>query len=146
MRIRYTLAWLILLVAAFVNAFLRESFYKNAFGDLHAHQLSTLTAMVLFGVIIWGLTRLWPLASAQEAWRIGFIWLALTLAFEFLFGHFVAGQAWAKLFADYNLLAGRVWLLLLIWITIAPFVFYKIAARRGMLSRSEKSRSVSGAK
>ena len=51
MPVRYTLAWFLLLVAALVNAFLREGVYKNALGELRAHQLSTFTALVLFGVI-----------------------------------------------------------------------------------------------
>lgn len=125
MLLRYALAWFILLVAALVNAFLRESVYKNALGDLRAHQLSTLTALALFGVIIWGLSRIWPLPSAKDAWRVGIIWLVLTVAFEFLFGHYVAGHSWAKLFADYNVFVGRVWPLVLLWLMIAPFLFYK---------------------
>ncbi len=125
MLLRYTFAWIILVVAAIVNGALREAVYKNALGELRAHQVSTLTGIILFGVIIWGLSRLWPLTSAKQAWTVGFIWLAMTIAFEFLFGHFVAGHPWSKLFHDYNILAGRVWLFVLIWTTIAPYVFYK---------------------
>jgi hypothetical protein len=126
MILRYTLAWLILVVAAILNGALREAVYKNSLVDLRAHQVSTLVGIILFGVIIWGLSRLWPLASAKQAWIVGFIWLALTIAFEFLFGHFVMGNPWSKLLHDYNILEGRVWLLVLIWTTIAPYVFYKL--------------------
>jgi hypothetical protein len=49
----------------------------------------------------------------------------MTLAFEFLFGHFVAGHSWARLLQDYNLLAGRVWVLLLAWVALAPYLFYR---------------------
>jgi hypothetical protein len=126
MIIRYTLAWLILVVAAIINGAIREAIYKNSLGDLRAHQVSTLTGIILFGVIVWALSRFWPLPSAKQAWTVGFIWLAMTIAFEFLFGHFMAGQPWSKLLHDYNLLEGRVWLLVLIWVTIAPYVFYKL--------------------
>lgn len=126
MILRYTLAWLILMVTAIINGAIRESVYKNSLGELHAHQLSTLTGIILFGVIIWSLSRLWPLASAKQAWTVGFIWLSMTIAFEFLFGHFVAGHPWSKLLHDYNIFAGRVWPLVLIWTTIAPYVFYKL--------------------
>ncbi|MDZ7289365.1 MAG: hypothetical protein ONB44_11320 [candidate division KSB1 bacterium] len=126
MILRYTLAWFILVIAAILNGAIREAVYKNALGDLRAHQLSTLTGIILFGVIIWGLSRLWPLPSAKQAWTVGFIWLALTIAFEFLFGHFVMGHPWSKLFHDYNIFEGRVWLLVLIWTTVAPYVFYKL--------------------
>jgi hypothetical protein len=126
MILRYTLAWLILLVVAILNGALREAVYKNRLSDLRAHQLSTLSGIILFAAIIWGLSRLWPLPSAKQAWTVGFIWLALTIAFEFLFGHFVMGHPWSKLLQDYNISTGRVWLLILIWVTIAPYVFYRL--------------------
>jgi hypothetical protein len=126
MLIRYTLAWFILLVAAIINGAIREAVYKNSLGDLRAHQVSTLTGLTLFGVIVWGLSRWWPLQSAKQAWTVGLIWLATTIAFEFLFGHFVMGHPWSKLLHDYNIFAGRVWLLVLIWTTIAPYVFFKL--------------------
>lgn len=126
MILRYTLAWFILMVAAIINGAIREAVYKNRLGDLSAHQFSTLTGIILIGVIVWGLSRLWPLASAKQAWTVGFVWLAMTIAFEFLFGHFIAGHPWSKLLHDYNIFAGRVWLLVLIWTTIAPYVFYKL--------------------
>ena len=56
---------------------------------------------------------------------IGMVWLAMTVAFEFLFGHYVAKRPWRDLFLDYNLFAGRVWLVVLVWVTIAPYVFYQ---------------------
>jgi hypothetical protein len=56
-------------------------------------------------------------------------WLVLTVIFEFLFGHFVMGHPWSSLFHDYNLLAGRVWVLVLIWIAAAPSIFYRIQRR-----------------
>jgi hypothetical protein len=129
MILRYTLAWFILVIAAIVNGAVREGLYKSILGDLRAHQVSTLTGIILFGVIIWGLSKVWPLVSTKQAWTVGLIWLAMTIAFEFLFGHFFMGHPWSKLFHDYNLLAGRVWILVLIWTTIAPYVFYKLGAR-----------------
>jgi hypothetical protein len=126
MIFRYTFTWLILLADAIINGALREAVYKKHLGELPAHQVSTLTGIILFGVIIWALSRSWPLPSAKQALTAGFIWLVLTIAFEFLFGHFVAGHSWSKLFDDYNILAGRVWPLILIWIAIAPYVFYRL--------------------
>jgi hypothetical protein len=92
MILRYTFALIILLIAAIINGAVRELVYKNSLGELRAHQVSTLTGIILFGIIIWGLNRLLPLASAKQAWTVGLIWLALTVAFEFLFGHFVMGH------------------------------------------------------
>ncbi|MFM7792818.1 MAG: hypothetical protein ACKO90_33610, partial [Microcystis panniformis] len=57
---------------------------------------------------------------------IGLIWLVLTVGFEFLFGHFIAGHSWSRLGQDYNLLAGRVWIFVLLVITFAPLLFYQL--------------------
>jgi hypothetical protein len=54
---------------------------------------------------------------------IGLFWMALTVAFEFLFFHYVGGHPWPALLANYDLLNGRIWVLLLAWIAIAPYVF-----------------------
>ena len=50
----------------------------------------------------------------------------MTILFEFLFGHFIAGHPWSHLFHDYNLLAGRLWVLVLLWTAITPYLFYRM--------------------
>ena len=62
----------------------------------------------------------------MRALAVGVVWLAMTMCFEFLFGHYVAGHSWSQLLQDYNICAGRVWALLLIWVTVAPYVFYRL--------------------
>jgi hypothetical protein len=124
----YTIAWLGMTVIGIVNGTLRVAGYGKYMDELRAHQLSTVTGIILFGLFVWVLNRRWPIQSAQQAIIIGLIWLALTVAFEFLFGHYVVGHPWSRLFHDYNILAGRVWLLVLIWITVAPYVFYRLSA------------------
>lgn len=124
MIIRYVLAWFPMVVIAILNGVLREYTYGKRLSELRAHQVSTLTALTLFGVYILGLTRLWRIESSSKAVVIGLIWLLLTVGFEFGFGHYVAGHSWEKLMQDYNLFAGRLWILVLVWITVAPYVFY----------------------
>ncbi|MDL1893281.1 hypothetical protein FBQ87_10390 [Sphingobacteriales bacterium CHB3] len=125
MILKYLLAWFLLLVAAVTNGIIRQSFFIGRMEELHAHQLSTFTGILLFALIIWGLSRIWPLESASQAWTIGFIWLGMTLAFEFLFFHYVGGKSWDVLLHDYNILEGRVWPLILVWVTVAPYIFYR---------------------
>ena len=55
-----------------------------------------------------------------RAFLIGSLWLALTLAFEFGFGHWAGGKSWHELLQDYNLLAGRVWVFIPIVTAVAP--------------------------
>ncbi len=126
MILKYTIAWLGLVVVAIINGAIREKGYKKYMSELRAHQVSTVTGIILFGIFIYILSLIWKIQSAGQAITIGLLWLALTIAFEFVFGHFVMKHPWSKLLHDYNILKGRLWLLILIWTTIAPYVFYKL--------------------
>jgi hypothetical protein len=126
MILRYQLGWVILLITAIVNGFIREKVYRNTLGELTAHQVSTLIGIILFAVVIWGMTRLWPIESSRQAWTIGCMWLILTVCFEFLFGHYVLGHPWSKLLYDYNIFAGRLWVLVLLWTLTAPYIFWRL--------------------
>jgi len=57
---------------------------------------------------------------------IGFFWVVITIIFEFVFGHYVMGHSWQKLFADYNLINGRLWVLVLLNNIFAPLISGKI--------------------
>lgn len=123
---RYVLAWLPLLIIAILNGVLRDVVYGRFMSELLAHQISTIFAAMLFGVYIRALMHFWRPDSSAQAFNIGLLWLAMTVAFEFLFMHFVAGYSWHTLLHNYNILAGRVWPLLLLWIAIAPYIFYQL--------------------
>ncbi len=124
----YILAWLGMVVLAIGNGVLREKLYTQYLSELAAHQVSTLTAIVLFGIYIYVLTGVFQIQSAHQAIMIGSVWLLMTIVFEFVFGHYVAGHAWPKLLLDYNLRRGRVWILVLIWVLIAPYIAFHIRA------------------
>lgn len=124
----YALAWLGLMVIGVINGMIREVSYRKWVGELAGHQISTITAIMLFGLAVWSLERRWPLASTGQALAIGCIWLALTLAFEFVFMHYVRGITWSTLLHDYNVLEGRVWVFVLLWVFLAPLVVHKITS------------------
>jgi len=127
MKWKYITGWLPLVVIAFVNGTIRQIGFQKALGDLHAHQLSTALGITLFGIYIYWLIRRWKLGSQSEAVKIGLLWMVMTIAFEFALGRLVLGRDWAVLLNDYNLCEGRVWVLVLLWVAIAPVLFYKIS-------------------
>ena len=124
---KYVLVWFLLAVVAIANGVIRQSTYGNIVSDLAAHQISTITAILASGAVVWVASRFWPIESAAQAWTIGLLWLVMTVVFEFGFGHFVAGHSWTHLLADYNVFDGRVWLLFLVWVTVLPIVVYRMA-------------------
>ena len=111
---------------AIANGSIRQFIYQVYFDELPAHQLSVLSFIPLFGLYVWFIIPWLKLNSTVEAIHVGVFWLAITVIFEFIFGHFVMGHPWTKLFHDYNFLEGRIWVVVLIWITISPLVLRKL--------------------
>jgi hypothetical protein len=124
MIFKYILLWFPMVLIAIFNALLRESVYGSFMSALRAHQVSSLTAIIFFGIYVWLISGRWRIESGQQALVIGLIWVVMTVAFEFLFGHYVMGHPWSRLFADYNLLAGRTWSLVLLGTLILPYIAY----------------------
>jgi len=132
----YLLAWLPMVLIAIGNAILRETLLAPHISELAAHQVSTFTLILFLSIYVYGVIRRWRPQSGRHAWMIGFWWMTLTVAFEFFFGHYVAGHTWSWLLADYNILAGRIWLLIPVWITIAPFLACRLLAQRTISPRT----------
>lgn len=128
MKARYLVGWFVLLAVAMVNGALRELTYGKYVSELSAHQLSCLTGILLFALVIHQYVRRWPFDSARQALKVGLFWMALTVAFEFLFFHYVGGHSWDALLANYDMSAGRLWPLILLWVTFAPYLFHRLRA------------------
>ncbi len=122
--IKYFLLWIPMLFIAILNGAARDLWYKKIIGELNGLQLSTLTLIILLGFYIRAVLKKYPADSVTESLKIGLLWLSLTLLFEFGFG-LIRGKSWAVMLHDYNIFEGRTWVLVLIWVALAPYVFYK---------------------
>ena len=118
-----------MLLVSVANGAIRDFTYGNHMDEITAHHLSTVSSVLLLGFVIWRFVRLYRPSSCQEAISIGLLWVALTVAFEFLFFHYVGGHSWSELLANYNVLKGRVWVFVLAWVAIAPYVFFRLNRR-----------------
>lgn len=114
--------WVLLFAVAFMNGAFRELALRRFLYELPAHQTSCAIgiSLILLATVLAG--RKWPFRSVSQAWTVGFVWLLLTIAWEFIFGHFVMGHPWARLFHDYALWDGRLWILVLVSIVCAPAI------------------------
>lgn len=115
---------------AVANGAVREAGLRRWLPESRARQVSTLLLIVFFALYMAAIFRLWPVASAQQALAVGATWLALTLAFELGLGRWVSHRSWSQMLAAYNLLAGRLWMLVPLWVAIAPYVFWRWQAPR----------------
>lgn len=123
MEIKYFLLWLPMILIAFANATLRELIIVKHFGDFRAHQLSTITLIVLCALYIWFVIPVLDIQNTRQALLIGLIWVLLTVAFEFTLGR-LTNKSWAYLLQDYNFLKGRIWVLFILCLFIFPYLFY----------------------
>ena len=122
----FTIAWIGGISIAIINAAIRTYLFLPNTNELTAHQLSSLTMILIFAAYFYGLNKRWPITSENQALMIGTIWLVLTILFEFVFGHYVMGHTWSRLLHDYNIFAGRLWSLVLLWNFIGPYIIYQI--------------------
>lgn len=120
MVLRALLFWVLLMILAMLNGTVRVFGITPYAGERVGHWISTVMLCVLILAATWyGSTWLAP-KGTMDAWRVGGLWLILTLAFEFLAGHYVFEKPWEQLLADYNLMNGRIWVLVLITTLLAP--------------------------
>ncbi len=118
--LRALVVWLGILVLASVNGALRDLVLAPRLGDTLARAASTV---ILCGIVL--LVTWWTIAwigprSRSEALAIGAVWVACTLGFEFLAGHYLFRKSWAELGADYDLRRGRIWIAVLVATFAAP--------------------------
>ncbi|MBN2075751.1 MAG: hypothetical protein JW762_09390 [Dehalococcoidales bacterium] len=123
---KYVILWFGLVLLAILNGLTRDKVYRRYLSELSAHQASTVSFILLMGIYVWIFSNIWPLESSGQALSIGGIWLAITIIFEFIFGHYARKKPWQVLFDDYNIGKGRVWILVLLWTLLAPFTFYHL--------------------
>ncbi|MCA9386864.1 hypothetical protein KC669_02400 [Candidatus Dojkabacteria bacterium] len=114
-------AWALVIPLAILNGLIREKVYRKYLSDLRSHQLSTF----VFILILFIYTKLLLLLinkdiSTITLWSYGALWLFLTIIFEFVFGHYLMKHPWKKLLHDYNIFKGRLWILVLVTILVAP--------------------------
>jgi hypothetical protein len=123
--------WFLFMVLAIINAGIRNNVYKTFVGDLAAHQISTIIFIILILAVTYlSLKKSNIKISDYYAVLIGTTWLLLTILFEFIAGHYVFGNSWEKLIADYNILKGRIWSLVLITLLLSPYISKRLLSIR----------------
>jgi hypothetical protein len=113
--------WLGFLAVAIVCGLVRERFLVPGLGPLVGRALGTLlVGAIIFGLIYAYVGRMKG-ATRVSLVKLGLFWTLATIMFEFLFGHYVMGHSWDSLWADYHVLQGKLWPLVLIVTLFGPW-------------------------
>jgi len=124
--------WFILTFLAVLNGSARVFLYGPKMSNLLAHQISTFIFVAVVLVVAYIFIKRQEDLSNKTLILIGSIWVLFTEIFEFLAGHYLFGNSWEKLFADYNIFQGRIWILVLLITFFAPYLV-------GLFLRKNKS-------
>lgn len=121
---RYPLGvWVLLAALAIANGVFRETVLVSALGEDSAHLLSTA---ILVGVILVVSYVYFSITSIEytvaELSLVGVGWSVLTVGFEFLVGYLEGTPVEATL-AQYDVLAGQVWIAVPLTLLVAPLLF-----------------------
>lgn len=115
--------WALLVPFMIANGVFRELVLVTAFGDRFANVLSAAMGIAIVLLVTRLFLRRAAEMSVRSLARISIVWLGLTVAFEFLFGHYVDGLTWSELAANYAFWRGRLWPLVLASLAAAPFLW-----------------------
>ena len=123
---RASLIWLGFFILAMINGVIRETVIKRFIGEPWAHHLSAMTAILLSGLYAWLMRSHLDLRSTSDSIWVGTYWLVLTVITEtFIVGRLLGKHSWQEIFANYDILAGNLWPLVVIWIGILPYILVK---------------------
>lgn len=124
MLLRSVLLWCVLLFLAILNGGFREAVLVPGLGRGVGYAMSTVMLSALIVLVGWMATPWIAPRSIQDAWIVGVVWLLLTLLFDFGAGHFLFRRSWTELMTGYNLLAGRIWLIVLVVTLLTPVLAF----------------------
>jgi hypothetical protein len=118
--------WLLIIVAETVHGVLRGLFLVPVVGDLRARQIGVAIGSLIILAVAAATIRWLGAKTRSELLAVGAVWLALTLAFEFLFGRYVAGASWDRLLSDYDPTRGGFLGLGMLVLALSPLIAAKL--------------------
>lgn len=117
--IRSLLVWLCFMPVAILNGGLRQYVLVRWFGEVGANALSGVLLSLFILLITWQLLPRIVRYNQKESYRIGIVWMLLTIGFEFIFG-LTGGISFRELLSAYNPMSGNLWLLVVVTTFGAP--------------------------
>jgi hypothetical protein len=118
--------WLLIVIAAIINGAIREKLLIPLIGSDVSIPLSGITLSVLVLIITYFTITFLGELKARVYVFIGLFWIILTVAFEYLFGHYVIGKTWYEINQIFSLRQGNLFIVALIVTASSPWVAAKL--------------------
>jgi hypothetical protein len=122
--------WLILVIVAIGNAMIRERLLAPAIGAELALPASGVLLSLFIFVVAFVAVPFFGSTENKAYVFVGILWFALTFAFEFVFGRFVAGKPWHEIVQVFDITRGNLFILALLATLISPWLSARL---RGLI-------------
>lgn len=119
---RSIVVWFVIIFAESLHGILRVAWLQPLVGDFRARQIAFFSGLALILTITLLFIRWLRAETRRKLLAVGWLWLALTLTFEFVLGVFVLGYSWPRMLEDYNLMRGGLMGLGLLFLLCAPLL------------------------
>ena len=119
------LIWLSIIPLAILNGALREAFLTPSIRECCAQLISGITLCLLIFIV--SLVFIPRIGRGEEKtyWKIGILWIVLTIVFETILG-ITMGNSFSELLKAYDITTGNLWLIVVIFMGIVPWLTAKI--------------------
>lgn len=116
--------WVVMAVVAVINGIFRELVLIPRIGEYPGHVLSTaILILAILTLSVLYFSRSTADYTRAELLLVGIVWVALTVGFEFLVGY-AEGIPVSETIAQYDVLAGQVWIFVPLTLLVAPSLVY----------------------
>ncbi len=114
--------WILLLITVLVKENFQTKFLQPRLkNELRSHQISSIMMVIFFLFIFYFFFRFTGANYTEnDLVNIGFMWMILTIVFQFLFGYLLMNYSFKRLLQDYNLTKGRLWIWVLLTLLLGP--------------------------
>lgn len=121
--------WLVIVIAAIFNGAIREKLLTPFIGPDISLPLSGITLSALVFIITYFAIPFFGNVKSRVYLLIGVFWTLLTLAFEYLFGHYVMGTPWHEIHQVFTILNGNLFIIVLIVTALSPWAAARLRGK-----------------
>lgn len=118
--------WLIMVVAAILNGLMRGKLLTPLVGGGISLPVSGIVLSIIVLLVAYFTIPFVGVARTEVYLLIGLLWVVLTLAFEYLFGHYVAGKSWHEINQVFNLAKGDLFVIVIVVSAMSPWIVAKL--------------------
>ena len=111
--------WLLIIPLGILNGALREKILVPLIGAEYALPVSGIILCILIFMVSFIFIPRLGNGTSETYWRMGFLWLVLTLIFETGLG-FLMGKTFGEILKAYDITTGNLWLLVVIMTGCMP--------------------------